>query len=63
MLNDGKFSSAMISANTQIVIMDEWTSDSLTCEEAKRVLQGELIVILIDLALWFSFCTFKKNYH
>ena len=39
-LNDGKFSAAMIETNTQIVIMDEWTSDSLTCEEAKRVLQG-----------------------
>ena len=26
-------------------MMDEWTSDSLTCEDAKRILQGGLIVV------------------
>ena len=39
-LNDGKFSGSMITNNTQIVIMDEWTSNSLSCEDAKRILQG-----------------------
>jgi len=41
-LNDGKFSGSMITNNTQIVIMDEWTSNSLSCEDAKRILQGEI---------------------
>ncbi|XP_066933575.1 uncharacterized protein [Clytia hemisphaerica] len=39
-MNDGRFSAAMIESNTQIVMMDEWTPDSLSCEDAKRVLQG-----------------------
>lgn len=40
-MNDGRFSAALINSNTQIVMMDEWTPDSLSCEDAKRVLQGE----------------------
>ena len=40
-MNDGRFSAALINNNTQIVMMDEWTPDSLSCEDAKRVLQGE----------------------
>ncbi|XP_066930600.1 uncharacterized protein [Clytia hemisphaerica] len=39
-MNDGRFSAALINSNTQIVMMDEWTPDSLSCEDAKRVLQG-----------------------
>ena len=39
-MNDGKFSASLITEQTQIVIMDEWTPDSLSCEDAKRVLQG-----------------------
>jgi len=38
---DGRFSASMIGSNTQIVMMDEWTTDSLSCEDAKRLLQGE----------------------
>ena len=30
----------MISNDTELVFMDEWTSDSLNCEDAKRILQG-----------------------
>lgn len=37
---DGRFSAASISASTQVVMMDEWTADSLSCEDAKRILQG-----------------------
>jgi len=44
-LNDGKFSGSMITSNTQIVIMDEWTSNSLSCEDAKRILQGNTIYV------------------
>lgn len=40
-MNDGKFSASLITARTQIVMMDEWTPDSLACEDAKRVLQGK----------------------
>ena len=39
-MNDGKFSAHMINDQTQIVMMDEWTPDSLSCEDAKRILQG-----------------------
>jgi len=39
-MNDGKFSAQMKTEHTQIVIMDEWTPDSLSCEDAKRILQG-----------------------
>ena len=39
-VRDGRFSGHLINAKTQIVFMDEWTSDSLSCEDAKRVLQG-----------------------
>ena len=38
---DGKFSGSMINELTQVVFMDEWTSDSLCCEDAKRILQGK----------------------
>uniref|UniRef100_A0A7M5WTS3 Uncharacterized protein n=2 Tax=Clytia hemisphaerica TaxID=252671 RepID=A0A7M5WTS3_9CNID len=44
-MNDGKFSASLITARTQIVMMDEWTPDSLACEDAKRVLQGGLIFV------------------
>ena len=38
---DGRFSAANINNTTQVVMMDEWTENSLSCEDAKRVLQGE----------------------
>lgn len=40
---DGRFSAATINGNTQVVVMDEWTPDSLSCEDAKRILQGKEI--------------------
>ena len=30
---DGKFAGAMINQATQLVFMDEWTNDSLCCED------------------------------
>ena len=39
-MNDGKFSAHLITEETHIVIMDEWTPDSLSCEDAKRIIQG-----------------------
>lgn len=39
---DGRFSASTINSNTQVVVMDEWTPDSLSCEDAKRLLQGNL---------------------
>ena len=39
-VRDGRFSGHMINGNTQVVFMDEWTADSLCCEDAKRILQG-----------------------
>jgi len=40
-MNDGRFSGHLITETTQIVMMDEWTPDSLSCEDAKRILQGK----------------------
>ena len=39
-VTDGRFSSLPIKDTTQVVLMEEWTSNSLSCEEAKRTLQG-----------------------
>ncbi|XP_057301088.1 uncharacterized protein LOC130635686 [Hydractinia symbiolongicarpus] len=44
-VRDGRFSGHLINRNTQVVFMDEWTSDSLCCEDAKRILQGGLVMI------------------
>ena len=38
---NGKFAGALINQATQVVFMEEWTNDSLCCEEAKKVLQGK----------------------
>ena len=39
---EGRFAGHLIKAHTQLVFMDEWTEDSLSCEDAKRILQGRL---------------------
>ena len=36
---DGKFAGALINEATQVVFMNEWTNDSLCCEDGKRILQ------------------------
>ena len=35
-----QFSAQSIDENTQLIFMDEWTSDSLDAETAKKLLQG-----------------------
>ena len=50
---DGKFAGSMLNQSTQIVLMDEWTNDSLCCEDAKRTLRGYYLFIL----LFFSVTT------
>ena len=42
---DGKFAGSMINQSTQILLMDEWTDDSLRCEDAKRILLGYYLFI------------------
>ncbi|XP_066925566.1 uncharacterized protein [Clytia hemisphaerica] len=42
---ESQFAGHMINESTEIVFMDEWSSNSLSCEEAKRVLQGGLIML------------------
>ena len=37
----GRFAGLMINGNTQVIFMDQWTSDSLCFEDAKRILQGK----------------------
>jgi len=44
-VRDGRFAGSMINNRTQVVFMDEWTSDSLSCEDAKRILQGGLMML------------------
>ena len=44
---DGKFAGSMINQSTQIVLMGEWTNDSLCCEDAKRILQDYCLFILL----------------
>lgn len=39
-VREGKFAFHKINNATQLVFMDEWTADSLSGEDAKRVLQG-----------------------
>ena len=43
---DGRFSASNIMGTTQVVMMDEWTPESLSCEDAKRILQGIFSVIV-----------------
>ena len=42
-VREGRFSAHMIDDATELVFMDEWTSDSLCCEDAKRILQGSYL--------------------
>ena len=44
---DGKFAGSMINQSTQIVLLDEWANVGLCCEDAKRVLQGYYLFILL----------------
>ena len=45
---DGKFAGSMINQSTQIVLMDEWTNDSLCCEDTKRILQVYYLFIFCN---------------
>ena len=36
----------MINQAAQVVFMDEWTNDSLCCEDAKRILQGKEMLFI-----------------
>ena len=45
-VTDGRFSSSSINEMTQVVLMEEWTSNSLSCEEAKRTLQGMSVLFV-----------------
>ena len=47
---EGKFAASMIDGQTELIFMDEWTSDSLSCEDAKRILQGSYCLV-VDLIL------------
>ena len=53
-VRDGKFSGQLINSDTQIVFMDEWSSDSLSAEDAKRILQG--IFNISKLPWLFHWC-------
>lgn len=46
-VRDGRFAGHMINDKTQVLLMDEWTNDSLCCEDAKKVLQGKAKLISI----------------
>jgi len=44
-VRDGRFAGHMVNEKTQVLFMDEWTSDSLCCEDAKKILQGGLLML------------------
>ena len=50
---NGKFAGSMINQSTQIVLMDEWTIDSLCCEDAKIILQGYYLSILLLCSMFY----------
>ena len=54
---DGKFAGSMINQSTQIVLIDEWTNDSLCCEDAKRILQGSYLFILLLFSVTIPPCS------
>ena len=54
---DGKFAGSMINQSTQIVLKDEWTNDSLYCEDAKRILQGYYLFILLLFSVITPHCS------
>lgn len=41
LVRDGRFSAHLIKRHSQVVLMDEWTGDTLVCEDAKKILQGK----------------------
>ena len=47
----------MINQSTQIVFMDEWTNDSLCCEDANRILQGYYLFILLLFSVKIPPCS------
>ena len=55
-VRDGRFSGHLINGSTQIVFMDEWTNDSLCCEDAKRILQGnDTCIYLLHIYTYLFF--------
>ena len=62
---DGKFAGSMINQPTQIVLMDEWTNDSLCCEDAKRILQEYYLFILLlffaTIPPWSALFSVERN--
>ena len=40
-----QFAAHLINEDTEIICLDEWTSDSLNAEDAKKVLQGGLQIL------------------
>ena len=53
----GKFTGSKINQSNKIVLMDEWTNDSLCCEDAKRILQGYYLFILILFSVLTQACS------
>ena len=45
--NEGQFSAAMIREDTQLVIVDEWSSQMMTSHLAKTILQGGRMVTAV----------------
>ena len=44
-VSEGRFSAQRVSSDSQLVIMDVWTTNSLSCEDAKRLLQGGYLML------------------
>lgn len=44
MVREKQFAGHLINSNTELIFMDEWTEDSLCCEDAKKLLQGKCAI-------------------
>ena len=46
-MDEGRFAAHMIDNNTEVVFMDEWGDNSLSCDDAKKVLQGTFSALCV----------------
>ena len=62
-VRDGRFSAHLINESTEVVFMDEWSSDSLSGEDAKRVLQGQLCYATLSAKIDSALDTYAYGFH
>ena len=51
-VREKQFAGHLIDSDTELVFMDEWTEDSLCCEDTKKLLQGKYITCGVCLSVF-----------